>query len=600
VPYPPDLSYDLETRVVLVGTTVCPRDQRSLPPLPHVKRNIRRLKRLFLDPEIVGLPAESIVTIIDREEASAILTDIAEAAAVASDTLIVYYAGHGLWGDQNSPLYLVAKNTTSATKSFSGVRITDVKNALRTSRARKRILILDCCYGGRAFEGGMGSAEDEVRAAIDVAGTYGIAAVPGDHKALAPEGALLTKFTQTLVDVLEQGLRGAPEVLTVGQIFDAVKAAANREATPLPEANNWNDGGSFKLVRNQYLRRIQLENSRKAEEERRAAQAQRKAEAAARAAEVRHKAEEAARAAEVRRQAKEEERAAEAQRKAEEEEAAEAQRKAEEEEAAEAQRKAEEERQAAEARRRAEEEKRAAEVRRKAEEEERAAAAQHQVEGGKQRQAANPQQKKLVVAAISAFLLVLFIAWIMQRPFSSLTVAISPSGSTPEERSIIYCDSMNPTTTVALAKGQEAEQGEYYREAMCWYQKAPGNADAQNRIGVLYDYGRGVPQDHEKAQVWYTKAAEQGNSAAQKNLGDHYIVGQGVPRLDYLKAMKWYFKAAEQGNADAQYNLGYMYVNGLGVDKSISGNAVQGRMWMKEASDRGNLAARQWLDAHTK
>ncbi|HEV8032180.1 MAG TPA: hypothetical protein VGP42_14290, partial [Stellaceae bacterium] len=76
--------------------------------------------------------------------------------------------------------------------------------------------------------------------------------------------------------------------------------------------------------------------------------------------------------------------------------------------------------------------------------------------------------------------------------------------------------------------------------------------------------------------------------------------GQGVPRLDYLKAMKWYFKAAEQGNADAQYNLGYMYVNGLGVDKSISGNAVQGRMWMKEASDRGNLAARQWLDAHTK
>jgi len=252
--YPQDLSYDRETRVVLVGTTVCPRDQRNLPPLPQVKRNIIHLARLFTDSDVIGLPLESIVTIIDCEHTSEILYEIAKAAEAASDTLIVYYAGHGLFGDQTTPLYLTTKNTISAIKSFTGLRITDVKSAIRSSRARKRILILDCCYSGRAFEGGMGSTEDEVRAAIDVA-TYGIAAVPGDYKALAPAGAELTKFTQTLVDVIEQGVPGAGQVLTIDQVFNAVRVAVGREAMPLPEANNWKDGRQFKLVKNRSFRR---------------------------------------------------------------------------------------------------------------------------------------------------------------------------------------------------------------------------------------------------------------------------------------------------------------------------------------------------------
>lgn len=252
MPYPQGLSYDRDTRVVLVGTTVCQRDQTNLPPLPHVQRNIRHLAHLFTDSDIIGLPLESIVTIIDNEHASEALYKIVKAADEASDTLIVYYAGHGLLGDQTTPLYLVTKNTISAFKSFTGLRITDVKSAIRVSRARKRILILDCCYSGRAFEGGMGSTEDEVRAAIDVVGTYGIAAVPGDYKALAPEGAELTKFTQALVDVIEQGVRGAGQALTVDEVFDAVKRQLGREAMPLPQAINWNEGRNFKLAKNQH------------------------------------------------------------------------------------------------------------------------------------------------------------------------------------------------------------------------------------------------------------------------------------------------------------------------------------------------------------
>ena len=57
---------------------------------------------------------------------------------------------------------------------------------------------------------------------------------------------------------------------------------------------------------------------------------------------------------------------------------------------------------------------------------------------------------------------------------------------------------------------------------------------------------------------WYRKAAEQGHADAQNNLGLCYQYGKGVAK-DYAEAVKWYRKAAEQGHARAQCNLGYCY-----------------------------------------
>jgi Caspase domain len=262
MPYPTDLSYGPESRVVLVGTTLCVNDSENLPPLLNVERNIHHLARLFTDPDIVGLPPDSVVSILDEAEASAIVTAIAAAAEQATDTLIVYYAGHGLYGDSITPLYLAAKNTTSARKSFNAIRINDVKQAMRTSRARKRVLILDCCYSGRAFqEGSMGSAEDAVRPGIDLEGTYGIAAVPADSKAMAPPDQRLTRFTQSLVGVLEHGIEKAGPSLTLGDIFNAVKEDIGRTADmALPEAINWNQGASFKIARNRFLKQRDLDH----------------------------------------------------------------------------------------------------------------------------------------------------------------------------------------------------------------------------------------------------------------------------------------------------------------------------------------------------
>ena len=109
-----------------------------------------------------------------------------------------------------------------------------------------------------------------------------------------------------------------------------------------------------------------------------------------------------------------------------------------------------------------------------------------------------------------------------------------------------------------------------------------GDARAQHNLGVMYDYGRGFPQDYTKALKWYRRAADQGIPEAQHNLGLMYASGQGVPRK-YTEAAKWYRRAADQGMPDSQVNLGIMYYNGQGVPRDY----VLAHMWL-------NLAASQY------
>jgi TPR repeat protein len=108
-----------------------------------------------------------------------------------------------------------------------------------------------------------------------------------------------------------------------------------------------------------------------------------------------------------------------------------------------------------------------------------------------------------------------------------------------------------------------------------------GNAAAQSGLGIMYENGHGVEQDHAEAVKWYRRAADQGYAVAQFNLGLMYENGRGVQR-DEFEAAKWFRSAAEQGFAAAQNSLGLMYQNGHGMLQDF----VYAYMWF-------NLAAAQ-------
>ncbi len=144
-----------------------------------------------------------------------------------------------------------------------------------------------------------------------------------------------------------------------------------------------------------------------------------------------------------------------------------------------------------------------------------------------------------------------------------------------------------------LSEGVTAYKSSGYATALRVFRAraALGRATAQYYLGIMYDKGKGVPQDYAKAIEWYTKAAEQGMARAQYNVGVAYDNGEGVLQ-DYAEAKKWYTKAAEQGYAKAQSNLGTMYGTGEGVPEDY----VRAHMCYNLAVAQGTETARENRD----
>jgi TPR repeat protein len=95
----------------------------------------------------------------------------------------------------------------------------------------------------------------------------------------------------------------------------------------------------------------------------------------------------------------------------------------------------------------------------------------------------------------------------------------------------------------------------------CKVKAEQGDVQSQASLGWMYDKGKGVSQDYEKAVYWYQKAADQGDANGQLNLGLMYDKGRGVEQ-DYEKAVYWYQKAADQGDEDAQKAISRLYAEG--------------------------------------
>ena len=116
--------------------------------------------------------------------------------------------------------------------------------------------------------------------------------------------------------------------------------------------------------------------------------------------------------------------------------------------------------------------------------------------------------------------------------------------------------------------GEKLYNGEWnvardYAKAAKWYREAAerGHADAQYKLGSMYDCGKGVDEDAEKAEMWYRKAMENGQDDAKDslvemyyNLGELYYNGDGVDE-DHAAALTWYLKAAVLGDEGAREAL---------------------------------------------
>ena len=86
---------------------------------------------------------------------------------------------------------------------------------------------------------------------------------------------------------------------------------------------------------------------------------------------------------------------------------------------------------------------------------------------------------------------------------------------------------------------------------------ARGDADAQYNLAQAYKWGKGLPQDLKKAELYYGKAAAQGHMRASDEYGLMlFDRGEHEQALPYVK------QASERGDPRAQYLIAIAHFNG--------------------------------------
>jgi len=113
-----------------------------------------------------------------------------------------------------------------------------------------------------------------------------------------------------------------------------------------------------------------------------------------------------------------------------------------------------------------------------------------------------------------------------------------------------------------------------------------GSAEAQFKVGEMYETGFGVKADQAEAMKWISKSADQGHETAKFKLLYWDIEKNGI--TDANKAEYEALKTkANEGNAQAQFYVGKMYSRGVGVKK----NSSKALGWLNKAALVGVLAA---------
>jgi peptide/nickel transport system substrate-binding protein len=230
--------------VVLIGVG----RYKVLSGLGSVHNNLPALARSLRDERLWGLPPGNCVVVTDPVSATDVLDPIAQAAQEATDTLLLYYAGHGLIDPRRGELHLTLVGSDPQ-RMYTAVSYDHIRDLLLDSRAARRIVILDCCYSGRAL-GQMGSAGETVAMEASAEGTYVLAAAAENKTAIAPPGAHFTAFTGELLNIIERGITGKGPLLDLDSIYRELLAVMQAKGYPSPQKRDRNTAGQLTLIRN--------------------------------------------------------------------------------------------------------------------------------------------------------------------------------------------------------------------------------------------------------------------------------------------------------------------------------------------------------------
>jgi uncharacterized membrane protein HdeD (DUF308 family) len=240
----PDYS---RSRAILIGTSNYQDPQ--FPPLPAVANSLRGLREVLTDPGLCGWPAERTTVLKNPPDVRRLMQNLRRLAQDTEDVLLVYFVGHGTIL-RRGQLCLVLTDTEADDSDITGLEFERVREALLDSPARTKIVILDCCYSGRAIEALSGTAA--VADSTDTHGVYTLTA--SDHTAhvvaLDQQADAYTSFTGELLDLIRTGVADGPEMLPLGLIYLNLRHRLQARGLPAPNQRGTDTADRYAFTRN--------------------------------------------------------------------------------------------------------------------------------------------------------------------------------------------------------------------------------------------------------------------------------------------------------------------------------------------------------------
>lgn len=236
------------TQVVIVGTAEHVAGS-SLPNVPSVATTIRDLGHVLV--ERCGLDQANLITVLNPESPQRMHEVLAIAGEHATDTLALFFAGHGLVG-QDHELYLA----TSATRDLGGGSPVFeafpyglLREVVGQSRARAVLVVLDCCHSRLAH----GVTQRVVETLADTAELSGfslLTSTGAEELAWAPTDQEHTAFSGELIRLLREGDPSAGAALTVDTVYQSLVRRLAERDFPKPYLQIANGAGRWVLAPN--------------------------------------------------------------------------------------------------------------------------------------------------------------------------------------------------------------------------------------------------------------------------------------------------------------------------------------------------------------
>ncbi|WP_344866648.1 caspase, EACC1-associated type [Planomonospora alba] len=219
------------TRVLLVGTGAHAPGSR-LPAVPAAAATVEDLGGCLV--ERAGLDPANLVTLVDPPDPGRLSEVMFRTAQEAASVLVLCYVGHGVVGS-NGELHLATRATVDLTRgvaAYQALPYSVVREVLSACRAEDVVIVLDCCFAGRAG----GVPRTAVDCAFDAAwsGAYLLASSGRDAASWAPPDRRHTAFTGELIRLLREGDPTAPRVLTLDHVYRCLARTLPEKGFPRP------------------------------------------------------------------------------------------------------------------------------------------------------------------------------------------------------------------------------------------------------------------------------------------------------------------------------------------------------------------------------